>query len=178
MPKRAIFLGILTGMAQFAPENKWVDSSYHYGKMAFPLETGDFKMEWIDNDGGRTKLAGFKGRAGDCVARAISIAAPLGYDVVYRQLKDRMGLGQTPRNGVPRKIYAPFIKELGGRWIPLHKIGQKDIFRVKNVAEFYHDKRVIVRCRKHVFAMIDGVVHDTWNQHEEKMVYGVWVFED
>ena len=44
-------------------------------------------MEYKFNDGGR-KDAGFKGRAGDCVTRAIAIASGLPYKKVYNDLTD------------------------------------------------------------------------------------------
>ena len=39
-------------------------------------------MEWIYDDGGRAK-AGFKGKTGDCVCRAIAIATGKPYKEVY-----------------------------------------------------------------------------------------------
>ena len=44
-------------------------------------------MEFNFNDGGRAK-AGYKGLTGDCVARAISIAAELPYKEVYDRLAE------------------------------------------------------------------------------------------
>ena len=44
-------------------------------------------MEFNFNDGGRAK-AGYKGRTGDCVTRAVAIAAELPYKQVYDRLAD------------------------------------------------------------------------------------------
>ena len=52
-------------------------------------------MKYIYNDGGRSKY--FKGKANDCVCRAISIASNRDYKEVYDSLKKALG---TPRNGV------------------------------------------------------------------------------
>ena len=47
----------------------------------------DFIDSFIFNDGGR-KAAGFKGKANDCVCRAISITTGLPYQEVYKRLAD------------------------------------------------------------------------------------------
>jgi hypothetical protein len=45
------------------------------------------KMRFIHDDGGR-KVAGFEGRAGDCVCRAVAIASGRPYSEVYRVLAE------------------------------------------------------------------------------------------
>ena len=42
---------------------------------------------FVYNDGGR-EAAGYKGKAGDCVCRAIAIAARLPYQEVYDRLAE------------------------------------------------------------------------------------------
>ena len=44
-------------------------------------------MELNFNDGGRAE-AGYKGRTGDCVTRAVAIAAELPYQEVYNRLAE------------------------------------------------------------------------------------------
>ena len=39
-------------------------------------------MVWVNDDGGR-EAAGFKGKAGDCFARALAIAAEMPYRDAY-----------------------------------------------------------------------------------------------
>ena len=46
-----------------------------------------FIMEFNFNDGGRAD-AGYKGRTGDCVTRAVAIAAELPYKQVYERLAE------------------------------------------------------------------------------------------
>lgn len=72
------------------------------------------------NDGGR-KEAGYKGDAGDCVTRAISIATGNGYEVTRKDLmrvtegfkgKSRSKVAKrvksnSVRNGVFKEIYRP-----------------------------------------------------------------------
>jgi len=53
--------------------------------------------KFVYNDGGR-EAAGYKGTAGDCVCRAVAIAAELPYQEVY----DRLAEG----NAAQRKIEA------------------------------------------------------------------------
>lgn len=129
----------------------------------------------IYNDGGR-KAAGFKGSAGDCVARAIAIVARRDYATVYAELaainsklrlttsrKRRHGNKRSARNGiytttVPFKRY---MEGLGFRWVPTMKIGQG--CKVHLVADELPNGRIICKLSRHFTAVIDGVVHDTYN---------------
>lgn len=54
---------------------------------------GTESMPFVVDDGGRA-AAGYKGKAGDCVARAIAIAADLPYADVYAVLAK--GTGSQP----------------------------------------------------------------------------------
>ena len=90
------------------------------------------------NDGGR-ELAGFKGGAGDCVVRAIAIAAQLPYLQVYEDLRtanatyadqrnDKLARvlnakGASPRNGNHRNVFHDYIVGHGFDWIPTMKLG-------------------------------------------------------
>lgn len=53
-------------------------------------------MVFSRNDGGR-EAAGFKGGAGDCVARSIAIASGLPYAEVYKALADGMGSNRATK---------------------------------------------------------------------------------
>ena len=88
----------------------------------FKHTSSELKFCW--NDGGRGE-AGFKGGAGDCVVRAIAIAARLPYMQVYDDLRnanamyahsrnDRLAkrlheTGSSPRNGNHRKVFHQYI---------------------------------------------------------------------
>ena len=94
-------------------------------------------MEFNFNDGGRAK-AGYKGLTGDCVARAISIAAELPYKEVYDRLaegnatqrvtkrmkKSRRGV-RTARNGIntKRKWFQDYMQSLGFKSVATMGIG-------------------------------------------------------
>lgn len=92
------------------------------------------------HDGGRS-AAGFRGDAGDCVTRAIAIGTGLPYSQVYRELYERAkgdleALNQlnpprpapnhpgSPRTGIPRPIYEPYLRELGWEWTATMRPGQ------------------------------------------------------
>ena len=59
---------------------------------------------FVQHDGGRSD-AGYKGKTGDCVVRAIAIATGLSYKAVYDELTYRQKhYGQTRRNKAARQI--------------------------------------------------------------------------
>lgn len=148
------------------------------------------------NDGGRAD-AGFKGQTGDCVTRAISIVAQKPYIEVYEALhrlnqeyadqswstvakKIRGGKGRngtTPRNGVFKEVYHPYILSLGMKWTPCMKIGQG--CKVHLRASELPVGRIIVRVSKHLTTLIDGVIHDIFDPQREtgRCVYGYYSFE-
>lgn len=124
-------------------------------------------IPFIRDDGGRA-AAGFRGSAGDCVTRAIAIATELPYSDVYGELHGRLQLcrsrsrlpkNRSPRSGVPRRVYEPYLRQLGFLWTPTMQIGGG--CRVHLLAEELPPGRIIVRLSKHVVAVIDGVLHDT-----------------
>ena len=141
-------------------------------------------MTYQYNDGGR-KAAGFKGIAGDCVARAIAIAADLPYTEVYATLAKGRG-GQragkrgkssaSARNGidVTRKWFKDYMASLGFVWTPTMGIGTG--CKVHLDADELPKGRLIASVSKHYSAMIDGVINDTTNPSRggKRCVYGYW----
>ena len=122
-------------------------------------------MKYIYNDGGR-KAAGFKGSAGDCVCRAITIVSGRPYDEVYKALahgsgNERMSKGRTARNGihVRRKWFKDYMRSLGFVWVPTMGIGTG--CRVHLNENELPLGRLVVAVSKHYTAVIDGVIHDT-----------------
>ncbi len=143
-------------------------------------------IEFIENDGGR-EGAGFKGKAGDCVTRAIAIAAQLPYNQVYtrlaegnatqRKTKHTKNAGKrTARNGVytQRKWFKDYMASLGFEWTPTMLIGQgcKVHLREDEIPK----GRLIVSLSRHSAAVIDGKLHDTYDCSREgnRCVYGYW----
>lgn len=151
------------------------------------------KIKVVYNDGGRSKY--YEGVASDCVVRAIAIATSQDYKVVYEALRERMkaveyeslqkfaskcGLKNvgtpyvSPRNGVNKSVYGPYLSDLGWKWTPLVKIGTgcKVHLRESEVLE----GRIIVRLSKHIAAVINKEIHDTYDCSRDgtRCVYGYW----
>jgi hypothetical protein len=148
---------------------------------------------WLYDDGGRA-AAGFQGEAGDCVTRAIAIATGLPYQDVYGELHSRIAVfaggrsraakraargggrrGTTPRNGVFRDVWHPFLVELGWLWTPTMAIGRG--CQVHLHSDDLPSGRLVVKVSRHVVAVIDGIIHDTHDCSRDgtRCVYGYFV---
>lgn len=114
------------------------------------------------NDGGRSSC-GFVGLAGDCVTRAISIATGLAYRDVYSELSKLSGT--SPRAGMVDSITAQYLISRGWERKATTGVLVED-FPVPGGTSMIecHKRR---RGNRHVFAVIDGVLHDTWDPREE-----------
>lgn len=144
------------------------------------------------NDGGR-KAAGFRGTASDCVVRAIAIATEQDYADVYEAMttankmfafvsgsrtkvakiirtKDKY----SPRNGNFKEAYRPYLFSLGWEWVPTMKIGEG--CKVHLRADELPKGRIICKVSKHLVAVIDGVIHDTFDcsRGGTRCVYGYY----
>jgi len=128
-------------------------------------------LPWVYDDGGRQE-AGFKGTADDCTVRAIVIATEIPYDQVYRDLKNRMGTGHSPRNSVHKTIYKPYLEDLGWQWTATMAIGTG--CRVHLTQDELPSGRLICRLSKHLVAVIDGTIRDTHDcsRSGRRCVYG------
>lgn len=139
-------------------------------------------MRYQYDDGGR-EAAGFKGYAGDCVTRAISIALHLPYEGVYDELSERMaaiGQPRSARNGIPRKVYEAYLAEQGWVWVPTMSIGSgctvhlSDELYKHAYGETVYGVALIARLSKHVCAVVNGFVRDTHDPRRDgtRCVYG------
>jgi len=138
-------------------------------------------MQWIENDGGRAE-AGYLGSAGDCVTRAIAIATEQPYQTVYDALNSlRKGMrqtkrvrGSTARDGVSRVIYERYLKSIGWEFVPTMKIGTGCKVHLRS-GELPLG-RLIVRVSKHMVAVIDGMIQDTFDpsRNGTRCVYGYY----
>jgi hypothetical protein len=128
-------------------------------------------MRFAFNDGGRA-AAGYRGRAGDCTVRAIAIATGLPYQKIYDDLFDlnRQRRGgprrKSPRDaGTSTDTIRKYMAAMGWAWIPTMQIGS-------GCKVHLHDGelpmgRLVVRLSGHLTAVIDGVIHDTFDpQHD------------
>lgn len=136
-------------------------------------------MELVITDGGRS-AAGFKGVAGDCVCRAISIATELPYADVYKALADgaaSTGRKRSARNGVNTRTawFKSFMGRLGFTWVTTVKFGSRGP-RIHLRDGELPSGRLVVAVSKHYTAVIDGVIHDAFDCSRDgtRMVYGYW----
>ncbi len=140
---------------------------------------------FVFNDGGRTD-AGYKGRADDCVARSVAIAANLPYQQVYDAIShgsksQRVTKGAKPkvsaREGVTtgRKWFKDYMATLGFKWVPTMQVGTG--CQVHLTASELPPGRLIVSVSRHYTAVIDGVIHDTHDPSRggTRCVYGYWI---
>lgn len=141
-------------------------------------------MRFQFNDGGRAE-AGYKGNAGDCVTRAVAIALQLPYTEVYDKLSEgcrsqrktrRSKVKSSARDGVnvTRKWFKDFMASHGWSWTPMMGIGTgcKVHLRENELPK----GRLVVSVSKHYTAVLDGVIHDTFDPSRAgtRCVYGYW----
>jgi hypothetical protein len=142
-------------------------------------------MTFKFNDGGRAE-AGFKGKTGDCVCRAICIAANKPYSEVYKRLSEGTGIQPAGKRGkrpatasngitVGRKWFKDYMAELGFVWVPTMGIGTG--CKVHLTADELPKGRLIVSVSKHYCAVVNGVIHDTFDPSRggKRCVYGYWM---
>lgn len=134
------------------------------------------------DDGGRA-AAGYRGKAGDCVVRAIAIATGHPYQQIYELVNkaavyERTGKRKrgksNPRTGVYRTSIRRVMKSLGWVWTPTMEIGSGCMVHLK--ADELPPGRLVVSVSKHLTAVIDGVIHDTHDcsRRGTRCVYGYW----
>ena len=135
-------------------------------------------MDFVYNEGGRA-AAGYKGRAGVCVVRAIAVATQKLYREVYDAInalalaeRARRGRRSSARSGVGRTTYERYLRHAGWEWVPTMQIGCG--CRVHLRAEELPKGRLVVRLSRHLTAVIDGVIHDIYNPDRRgiRCVYG------
>lgn len=142
--------------------------------------------KWVYDDGGR-KAAGFKGKTGDCVCRAIAIATQTPYRDVYNLINrmaktEKMAKRQKNRSSARTGVYKPLIREimasLGWTWVPTMFFGSGCKVHLK--ASELPKGRLVVNCSRHSVAVIDGVIHDTYDPSRggTRAVYGYFIKED
>lgn len=139
-------------------------------------------MIHVLDDGGR-EAAGFKGSTRDCVTRAIAIATETDYREVYDALTERARVAAltarkkkhgSPRSGVYRSVYQPYLEGLGWAWTPTMQIGSG--CTVHLCAEELPAGRLIASVSRHLVAVVDGVARDTHDPTRDgrRCVYGYY----
>lgn len=104
--------------------------------------------------------------------RAIAIATGLPYRQVYEELHRRakaiavttrpgtkrhavLNATTTPRDGVRRSAYQPYLESLGWEWVRTTQTRLR-------ATDLPHG-RLIVAVPRHLAAVVDGLVHDTFD---------------
>jgi hypothetical protein len=133
---------------------------------------------YVYDDGGQGRI----NRGGGCVPRAIAIATGRPYREVYEALtaathkyvrrwprslvagwirRSRDGRGFDPNYGCYDKIWQPYLESLG--WQHTSTKDQK----VRLRADELPPGRLVVRVHQHLVAVIDGVIHDTFDSGQK-----------
>lgn len=139
-------------------------------------------MRFVLDDGGRQQ-AGFHGkRTGDCVCRAIAIATESDYGETWAALNEfrdslrstKQVRGSSAETGVGRRVYDQYLKHLGWEFVPTMGIGTGCRVHLRD-GELPMG-RLVVRCSRHLVAVIDGVIHDTYDPSRSgtRCVYGYY----
>lgn len=158
-------------------------------------------MKFVYDDGGRLE-AGFKGTAGDCAVRAVAIATGIPYREVYDRLNEIQrgyieectrtyektksqrvrayysgvvsNSSPSVRNGTYAETLHRFFSELGWKWTATMKFGSGCQVHLRD-SELPRGK-IVCRMARHFAAVINGVLHDTWDSQEDgsRCVYGYW----
>lgn len=143
---------------------------------------------WVYDDGGRA-AAGFKGKTGDCGVRAVAIATGQNYQTVYdalweanrtfaqgRSRKARVtAKNPSPRDGIFVEALRPYMESLGWVWVPTMAIGQGCTVHLRR--DELPPGRIIARVTKHFCAVVDGIIHDTYDPSRDgtRCVYGYFI---
>ena len=139
-------------------------------------------MNFMHDDGGR-KAAGLKGQADDCVVRAIAIASGSPYKYIYdtinmeasHERKSSRKRGKSSaRDGVYKGTIRRYMEYMGWEWVSTMQIGSG--CKVHLRADELPSGRLVVSVSKHLTAVIDGVIHDTFDPSRDgtRCVYGYW----
>lgn len=142
-------------------------------------------MKFVYNDGGRS-AAGYKGTTGDCVCRAIAIVTERPYQEVYDLINEfakseRKSKRRKGKSNARTGVYIPTIRKImahyGYKWIPTMHIGQGCKVHL-NESELPRG-RLVVSVSRHETAVIDGVLHDTYDCTRDgtRCVYGYYIKE-
>jgi hypothetical protein len=124
----------------------------------------------------------------DCVTRAISIAAELPYEQVWKEIaagnaSQRKTRGTTKISGVEsadlgvmtgRKWFKDYMRGLGFSWTPTMAVGQGCTVHLAEGE--LPQGRLVVKVSRHFTAVIDGVIRDAGNPSREgtRCVYGYY----
>ena len=128
-------------------------------------------------------MAGYTGSTNDCVCRAVSIASGWPYEEIYKLINSEAhcerwgrvkGNCSSARTGVHKPTTRRLMERLGWQWHPTMGIGTGCKVHLRD-GELPMG-RLVVSVSRHLVAVIDGVIHDTFDcsRGETRCVYGYW----
>lgn len=127
---------------------------------------------FVKCDGGRVQSKRPR-QTNDCTVRALAIATGADYDVAYDTLKEagrKCSRGFHFRKWAAKHSFNGFAFE----WMPFPAVKGQRRMNPATFCKQFAEGRYIVKTAKHVFAIIDGVVHDSWEQRADRCIYGCW----
>lgn len=156
-------------------------SSYHVVRMQTDHRTLPFQYD----DGGRSSAPGIKGNK-DCVARSLAIVTGRCYADIYQALSEGNAAQRCSKrspkracradNGVntQRKWFKNYMHQLGYSWTPCIIPGSHS--RIYLREGDLPVGRLVVAVSGHYTAVINGVIHDTFDCGREgtRCVRGFW----
>jgi hypothetical protein len=89
--------------------------------------------------------------------------------------KRRRGRRSNANTGVFKATRDRYLKSIGWKWVPTMHIGQGCKVHLK--ASELPPGRLVVSVSKHLVAVIDGVIHDTYDPSRDgtRCVYGYYI---
>lgn len=120
------------------------------------------EMPWVYADGGRRAAGYLSDTVGDCACRSIAIVSGKPYLSIYAALNElakegrgKWAIGSRARDGVTKITYERLLKRMGFKWA-LNRTRLR-------VGELPSRAKLVVRMVGHLTAVVDGVIHDTWD---------------
>lgn len=111
---------------------------------------------------------------GDCVKRALALAADMPYNDVKNEL-NRMKKQTHCEEFNEKKNWQPYLeKVLKAEYIkmPIVKAGDRRVY-MEDFVKMYPSGSYFVQFARHVVACVDGCFYDTWNS-SDKCIYCAW----
>jgi hypothetical protein len=110
----------------------------------------------------------------DCTVRALALACNVEYDKAYDELKER-GRKSHARHNFPKKRSNDEAFGFKFTWKSFPAIkGQKRMNPV-SFCNSFPKGTYICRTAKHVFAVLNGVIHDLEPERDDRCIYGCWM---
>ena len=129
---------------------------------------------FLTSDAGRSNSRRPKEKH-DCTVRAIATATATNYDEVYDVLE---AAGRLKNDGIHVRTWLATVanKAFGCKFTWKSYPAERGFKRMNPVSfcEEHPRGRYICKTAGHVFAVVDGVVHDTVKTYDERCIYASW----